>query len=108
MHGRLPRAVSGRRAVTRPNEPAEHDAHLRSALRHAPDAALVPSDALNEAILQRARLATAPVSRPSLASAGADVSPGSNGRGSRAATPTNPWDPPAPPCASVCPPAVAA
>src|SRR3954469_15367119 len=91
MHGRLPRAVSGRRAVTRPNEPAEHDAYLRSALRHAPDAALVPSDALNEAILQRARSATAPVSRPSLASAGADVRPGSNGRGSRSATTTTRW-----------------
>jgi len=50
---------------------AEHDAYLRSALRHAPDAALAPPDALDHAILRRARSATAdvdagsPVSIPS-------------------------------------------
>ena len=38
---------------------AEHDAYLRSALRHAPDAALAPPDALDDAILRRARSATA-------------------------------------------------
>ena len=38
---------------------AEHDAYLRSALRHAPDASLAPPDALDDAILRRARSATA-------------------------------------------------
>ena len=38
---------------------AEHDAYLRSALRHAPDAALAPPDALDDAILRQARSATA-------------------------------------------------
>ena len=77
--------------MTHPDEPAEHDAYLRSALRHAPDAALVPSDALNEAILLRARSATASVSRPSLASTGADVGTRSNDRGSRFTIETTRW-----------------
>ena len=38
---------------------AERDAYLRSALRHAPDASLAPPDALDDAILRRARSATA-------------------------------------------------
>jgi hypothetical protein len=46
--------------VTDRDDPGpEHDAHLRAALRHAPDAALAPSAALDDAILQRARSATA-------------------------------------------------
>ena len=46
--------------MTQRDDPAaEHDAYLRSALQHAPDAALAPSEALNQAILARARSATA-------------------------------------------------
>jgi len=39
----------------------EHDAYLREALRHAPDAALDAPPALKDNILRQARLATAPV-----------------------------------------------
>lgn len=56
---------------------AEHDAYLRSALRHAPDAALVPSEALNEAILKQARSAAA---RPSVPASGAGAAASSSGR----------------------------
>lgn len=46
--------------MTQRDDPAaEHDAYLRSALQHAPDATLAPSEALNQAILARARSATA-------------------------------------------------
>ena len=39
----------------------EHDAYLREALRHAPDARLDAPPALTDNILRQARLATAPV-----------------------------------------------
>ena len=59
----------------------EHDAHLRAALRHAPDAALGPSAAVDSAILRRARSATAEATRNvtpqgAFAADGAAVSPG--------------------------------
>jgi hypothetical protein len=54
-----------------PAAPNEHDAWLRQALRHAPDAAAAPPQALREAILAEARSAVQPrrrpASRPSLA-----------------------------------------
>ena len=40
-----------------PDTPGEHDAWLRQALRHAPDAAATPPTALREAILAEARSA---------------------------------------------------
>lgn len=49
--------------MTHAQDPGEeHDAYLRSALRHAPDAGLVPPEALNEAILMQAR--SAPTAAP--------------------------------------------
>jgi hypothetical protein len=54
-----------------PAAPNEHDAWLRQALRHAPDATAAPPQALREAILAEARSAVQPrrrpASRPSLA-----------------------------------------
>ena len=41
-----------------PGMDAERDAHLREALRHAPDASAGPSSGLSDAILRQARLAT--------------------------------------------------
>jgi hypothetical protein len=42
------------------NHDAERDAHLRAALRHAPDADLAPPPALSDAILRAARAAVKP------------------------------------------------
>ena len=46
------------------DDDAARDAHLRAALRHAPDAGLAPPPALSAAILREARSAAAPVARP--------------------------------------------
>ncbi len=48
----------------------ERDAHLREALRHAPDADAAPPSAVSQAILRQARLATAPAPTPAPTSRG--------------------------------------
>ena len=48
----------------------ERDAHLREALRHAPDADAAPPSALSQSILRQARLAAAPAPTPASTSRG--------------------------------------
>ena len=64
VHGRLPRADAGRRAMSAPDRDDPRDAWLRQALRHAPDADAAAPTALSDSILAKARAAAAPQQRP--------------------------------------------
>src|SRR5438046_5171871 len=59
MHGRIPGALPGPargNPVSDPTAPdSEHDAWLREALRHAPDAGVAPPPSVSEMILREAQ-----------------------------------------------------
>ena len=57
------------------SEELAHDAHLRAALRHAPDHALAPPSGLSHTILAAARQAHLPVRAQRSATAGAHAHP---------------------------------